>query len=245
MLTYDSSYKCHDDKLLKVYLFVLAFLHVIAAMVEVSIVFISSSGTIANSQPRKKISIPIYILTGIGTLEFAWDIVGVLWAFDPTIDCHKSHQVLLLTRGVLVWNFIGSVTVGLYLIMRIGKAPQHILLANLTIFLPIGICRVPCSCCCNPNKKLRYERLQPDTTYGGRRLSRASSETLVHHKRQRNWQWRVQCMFCCLKLRDGQKTAFADVAATLADAFNQFRGYVPSDIAAGLALYAFHRKIVT
>ena len=52
-------------------------------------------------------------------------------------------------------------------------------------------------------------------------------------------------MFCCLKLRNGQKTVFADVATTLTDAFNQFRGYVPSDIAAGVALYAFHRDIVS
>ncbi len=131
MLTYDSSYKCHDDKLLKVYLFVLAFLHVLAAIVEVSIVCISASGTIANSKPRKKINIPIYILTGIGALEFTWDIVGVIWAFDPTIDCHQSHQVLLLARGVLVWNFIGSVTIGSYLIMRIGKAPQRMLFKQI------------------------------------------------------------------------------------------------------------------
>ena len=52
-------------------------------------------------------------------------------------------------------------------------------------------------------------------------------------------------MFCWLRLRGEQRTAFADVAATLADAFNQFRGYVPSDIVAGIALYTFHHKIVS
>ena len=75
-------------------------------------------------------------------------------------------------------------------------------------------------------------------------MSRASSETLVHHRRQRAWQWRVQCMFCWLRLRGEQQTAFADVAATLADAFNHFRGYVPSDIAAGIALYTLHHTNV-
>ena len=82
---------------------------------------ISASGTIANPKPRKNIRIPLYILTAIFTVEFAWDIVGVIWAFDPTIDCHKSHTVLMLTRSVLVWNFIGSATLGSYLILRIGK----------------------------------------------------------------------------------------------------------------------------
>ena len=108
-----------------------------------------------------------------------------------------------------------------------------------------GVCRIPCCCCCDPKKKLRYERVDPTTTYGGRRLSRASSETLTHHRRQRAWQWRMQCMFCWLRLRGEQRTAFADVAATLADAFNQFRGYVPSDIVAGIALYALHHEIVS
>ena len=121
LLTYDNSYKCHDEKLLKIYLFVLTGLHLLAAIVEVSVVVTSASGTVANPKPRRNIRIPLYILTAIFTVEFAWDIVGVLWAFDPTIDCHKSHTVLLLTRSVLVWNFIGSATLGSYLILRIGE----------------------------------------------------------------------------------------------------------------------------
>lgn len=120
-MTYDESYECHDNKILKIYLFILTGFHIAAAIVEVSIVSLSSSGTIANSEPRKNISIPLYILTGIFVLEFAWDIVGVIWAFDPAIDCHKSHSVLLLARGVLVWNFIGSISFGSYLILRIGS----------------------------------------------------------------------------------------------------------------------------
>ncbi len=109
---------------------------------------------------------------------------------------------------------------------------------------PLGICRIIC-CCCDPvNKKQRYEDDVPSATYDGRGLSNASSETLIHHRRQRVWQWRLNCLFCWLRLRGGQRTAMSDVAATLADAFNQFRGYVPSDILAGLALYAFHHKTV-
>lgn len=87
---------------------------------------------------------------------------------------------------------------------------------------------------------MKYEKLTPTTTYGGHRLSSASSETLIHHRRQRTWQMRIQAIFCCLTLTGEQQTAFSDMAATLADLFNHFRGYVPSDILAGIALYSLH-----
>ena len=130
LLTYDKSYACHDEHLLKIYLFVLTGFHLLMAIMEMSIVMLSASGTIANPRPRRNIRIPLYIITGIFVLEFAWDVVGVIWAFDPTIDCHKSHTVLLVTRCVLVWNFIGSVSVGLYLIFRIGKSMDIVVYLN-------------------------------------------------------------------------------------------------------------------
>lgn len=90
-------------------------------IIEVIIVIISSRGTIVKSQPRKRLPIVLYIQFIVFIIEFAWDIVGVLWAFDPSIDCHRSHKVLLFTRVVLAWNFIISIIVGLYLFIRIGK----------------------------------------------------------------------------------------------------------------------------
>lgn len=120
LVSYDKSYKCNDEKLLKVYLFVLTGLHLCMLMTEIVIVLISSKGTIANPEPRRKLPIALYVQFIIFVIEFAWDIVGVVWAFDPSIDCHQSHQVLLFTRAVLVWNFFISVTVGFYLFLRIG-----------------------------------------------------------------------------------------------------------------------------
>ena len=86
---------------------------------------------------------------------------------------------------------------------------------------------------------MRYEKFSPTETYGdARRLSSLSSGDMIHHKRQRRWQWRLQRFFWWMSLKDNQQTAFADVSATLADAFAFFRGYVPSDIVAGVALLA-------
>lgn len=120
LLNYDRSYFCHDEKLLKIYLFVLTSIHLLMVLVEMTIVVTSSMGTIANPEPRKNIHIPLYIQMVLFTFEFAWDIIGVIWAFDPTIDCHRSHSVLILSRCILIWNLFTSSTVGFYLIFRIG-----------------------------------------------------------------------------------------------------------------------------
>ena len=45
-----------------------------------------------------------------------------------------------------------------------------------------------------------------------------------------------------MRLNENQRTAFADVSSTLADAFTFFRGYVPSDILAGIALLAMEEN---
>lgn len=65
---------------------------------------------------------------------------------------------------------------------------------------------------------------------------------MIRHKRQRRWQWRLQRFFCWMKLEGSQQSAFADVSSTLADAFAFFRGYVPSDIVAGIALLAMEEN---
>ena len=121
LLTYDQSYVCHDEKLLKIYLFILTSVHLLMLIVEMTIIVTSSMGTIANPEPRRNIHIPMYIQMVLYTFEFAWDIVGVIWAFDPSIDCHRSHSVLILSRSVLIWNLITSSIVGFYLILRIGS----------------------------------------------------------------------------------------------------------------------------
>ena len=120
LLTYEQKYSCHDEKLLKIYLFILTSIHLLMVMVEVTIVVISSMGTIANPEPRRRIHVPLYIQMTLFVFEFSWDIVGVVWAFDPTIDCHHSHSVLILSRFILVWNLFTSSMMWIYLIIRLG-----------------------------------------------------------------------------------------------------------------------------
>lgn len=223
VLTYDKQYTCDDERMLKVYLYVLMAMHVCMCLIEFSVVMTSARGTIADPEPRKGLRIALYVQTAFFVLELAWDIVGVLWAFDPSIDCPSSHSLLILVRGILIWNLLSSLTIWLYLFVR------------------IGVCRLPCFG--QPTGKLRYERLAPVESFGGRRLSALSSMGLAQHRRQRNWQRRIQCLCCCLNLREGsQQTLFGEVSATLADAFTLFRGYVPSDVLAGTILLSMEQR---
>ena len=86
------------------------------------------------------------------------------------------------------------------------------------------------------------EKYAPVMDYDENFLTHLSADKKIHHRRQRMWQCRIQ-YFCCLLCHKGdQANSFVDVSATLADAFTYFRGYVPSDIVAGMALQAIHTK---
>lgn len=223
LVTYDRKYDCDDERLLKIYLCILVTIHFCMSLVELSVILISVRGTIANPAPRRKLRLALYVQAAFFVIEFIWDIVGVLWAFDPTIDCPSSHSILILARGILVWNLLTSTLVGGYLIVR------------------IGLCQL---CCRNTPKRLRYERLDLSSSFGGYALSEVSSSTegLARHRRQRRWQWRLEWLLRWMRLDQSRRNMFADVSATLADAFAHFRGYVPSDVLAGMTLLALEHQ---
>ena len=215
LVDYDKQYHCDDEHLLKIYIITLMGLQIVAVFIQLLVIIVSSRGTIANSHPRRHLKWLLYVQTVVFIVELIWDIVGVVWAFDPTIDCSSSHQVLILARIVLIWNLISSVSIATYVLIR------------------IGVCELVCP---RTPDRLRYEKLKPSRSFGGRRLSRLSSYSMNQHKRQRKWQWLLQSVFCCLNLKEKQKNVFSEVSATLTTAFTKFRGYVPSDILAGMAL---------
>lgn len=210
---------CGELWLLKVYLFVLLALHSAMGVVELSGLIVSARGTIANPSPRRHIHIVLYVLTACFIVECSWDIVGFLWAFDPDLECSKQHNLLIFVRCLLVWNTCTSVAATGYMFIRIGVI----------------------NCCCMP-KRMRFEEVAPSESYGGRRLSRLGSDAVKQHMQRRRWQWRLQSLLCCLHLKPYQQSVFTEVAVTLADVFRKFRGYVPSDLAAGLALLSLKEQ---
>ena len=178
-------------------------------------IIISAQGTIANPEPRRHIQWILYIQLILLVVEVAWDLVGAVWTFDPSIKCSPFSHLLIFTRFILIWNITTTFIIFTYLLIR------------------IGLCQIICRF---PPKKLRYEKSKPSTTYSGRRLSRLSSYWLNQHRRQRKWQWILQCLFCCHRFKNEQRNVFKEVSATLSDAFTKFRGYVLSDVLAGMSL---------
>lgn len=111
---------------------------------------------------------------------------------------------------------------------------------HISFIIPEGLCRT-LTCCCNPDKKMWYEKHPPITSYEGVELTSLDADQTVRHHRQRVWQCRIQsCLSCLLCCKGTHSDIYVDVSATLSDMFTYFRGYVPTDILAGIALHAIH-----
>lgn len=222
LIDYDREYMCHDDRLLKLFLLVQLGIQLLMVVLECIGLFISTRGTIANPNPRRHLKWILYTQVVWFIVELIWTIVGVQWVFDPMTDCAVSHHVLILARIVSVWNLLASLLVLLYFVLRFG-------------FIKLFFAMTP--------DQLKYEHAPPKIDFSGRRLSSLSEESLAQHHRQRSWQWRIQNLFFFLRLQDRQKSIFAAVSATLSDAFTKFRGYVPTDILAGMALLKMQQEL--
>ena len=211
---------CDTEHLLQAYLIVLVVIHGIMIFAELSIALMSARGTIANPQPRRHIPYLLYGKMLFFAFEVGWDMVGIAWAFDPSLNCKSPNSLLKLARFLLIWNCVFSVIFALYMLFKIL-----------------------CSKGCKPPKRMKYEELKPSESFGGRRLSRLSSGALTRHAQRRLWQWRLNLIFCCMKLRKYQSSIFTEVSVALADACTNLRGYVPTDVAAGLAIISLEHNI--
>lgn len=211
LLDYDREYKCDDEHLLRIYIVILMGIEAVLTLSNVIVVIISSRGSIDDNRPRRHLPLVLYVQTALLVIHFGWDCVGVVWAFDPSIDCPFSHKVLVLVRIVLIWNTASSVIGASYLVVRVGM----------------------CGLCCRRVGR-NYELLQESTSL--RRLSQRDSISFAYDYCQRKWHWRLRQLRCCLSPRDRQRDIFSEVSATLSEAFKIFDGYVMSDIVAGMAL---------
>jgi len=189
---------------------------------EVTIAAVSARGTIANPLPRRHLPYFLYGKMLLFAFEVGWDMVGIIWAFDPALNCKSSNSLLALSRFLLIWNCIFTVIFTTYIIFKIL-----------------------CTKGCEPPKRMKYEELKPSASFGGRRLSRLSSGSLARHAQRRLWQWRLHLMFCCMKLQKYQTSVFTEVSVALADACSNLRGYVPTDVAAGLAIISLEHNVTT
>ena len=217
LVGFNDQHQCYAQVLLRYYLFSLMAVQLLSCLIQLAVILVSARGTITDPRPRWSIKWIIYLHTVIFAVEFLWESVGVVWVFDPSISCASSHFVLTLTRLILIWNVAASVLTALYMFLRTS-------LQKL--------------CSCNP----KYKRLSSARSFGGRRLSKLSSRSLERYKRRRRWFWVFQILFYCFRSSKSPGNVLREVSLTLSDAFEKFRGYVPSDILAGLLLVKIKHK---
>ena len=217
LVGFNDQHQCYAQVLLRYYLFSLMTVQLLSCLIQLAVILVSARGTITDPRPRWSIKWIIYLHTVIFAIEFLWESVGVVWVFDPTISCASSHFVLTLTRFILIWNVATSIFTALYMFLRTS-------LQKL--------------CPCNP----KYKRLSSARSFGGRRLSKMSSRSLKRYERRRRWFWVFQILFYCFRSSKSQVNVLREVSLTLSDAFEKFRGYVPSDILAGLLLVKTRHK---
>ena len=183
---------------------------------ELTIAVISSRGTIADPEPRRHIPYLLYGKMLFFLFEIGWDMLGIVWAFDPSLNCKSSNSLLVLSRFLLIWNCIFSVIFALNLIFK--------------------------TLCCKPLERMKYEELQTSTSYSERRLSWLSSGSLARHIQRTLWQWRLNLMFCCMTLQKFHNGVITEVSVALANTCSNLRGYVPTDIAVGLAIISLEHN---
>lgn len=217
LITYNGKYRCNEENLLKAFVIILMAIQFLSCAIQAAAIFTSARGTISNPAPRRHLRWVLYIQTIVFVVELIWECVGLVWTFDPSLDCSSSHAILVVTRVILIWNVVMSIFAAIYMSLR------------------MGLCRrIP--------KRFRYEKVSPSTSFGGRRLSKLSSDSLKRHIQRRKCQWMLQNVLCCFSLHERQRNVFQEVSATLAEAFGKFQGYVLSDILAGVFLLEMKQR---
>lgn len=215
LVTFSGKHGCYEQKVFKFYMYTLMCVQFLSCLVQLVIILNSGAGTIANPRPRRFIKWIIYLHTLIFVIEFLWESVGIVWVFDPALSCATSHFVLRMTRFILLWNVGISLMTALYM------------------FLHTSLQKYFCSTKHNP---LQYKTVNRGRSFGGRKLSQISIDSNRRHERRMRWHWVVQTVLCCFSFQENQRIVLKEVASTLCEAFDNYRGYVPSDLVAGLLL---------
>ena len=213
-----NSYKCENEDILRFNLWFLTVFHIVMSLIEVATIYISAQGTIANPSPRKNINIVLYAEAIVFIVKFVLEIFCFLWAVDPSCDCPDSNMIVLLACYILVYNLITTVAIALY----------------------VQICRLPCM----RGDETRHKKLgEVKPTVSSHGLLALSSEKMKERRlRGRVWQTRIRWLCCCVRLRERNKSVYADIGRVMADSFTYLKGYVLSDLAAGMALMAMKQK---
>ncbi|KAJ3102402.1 hypothetical protein HDU97_000609 [Phlyctochytrium planicorne] len=208
---------CTLHRLLKLYTLFVIIVISIQLPLDIIVLFLSMSGTVANPGPRKYLSPFIHLSTMIVVVELAIQCYGLYVAYGPfnlsvpSAECSQplSPQSVVIVHMVIAWSFVALV---IWFIILSGFLFSSGRTKNYTIEKSIGIWQRRLELFC-------FRRLQKNQPTGAKKQQSPHR----HH------------------LLADSKDVMRDVAHELADLFHDV-DWAPSDIALGLILLKREQK---
>ncbi|KAK2588417.1 hypothetical protein KPH14_004418 [Odynerus spinipes] len=223
ILEWDRSVVC----ILLLWEYILGYLvlFIISMVVEFSVCFLATRGSILDTAARAPMQYILYIRLFLLLVEAGWLCAGVTWLtrFYQTCPVDQAKDVML---GLVIsnWCVLASVMVTVW-----------------CTYDAAGRSWV---------KMKKYQRSMREAESRGARLHYKRSGSRNRNWRQRkvirayqdSWDNRCRLLFCCMGNSDRNRNSFADIARLLSDFFRDL-DVVPSDVVAGLVLLRKFQKI--
>ncbi|XP_066600211.1 diacylglycerol lipase-alpha isoform X2 [Prorops nasuta] len=186
-------------------------------LVEFSICFLATRGSILDTAARAPMQYILYLRLFLLLVETGWLCAGVTWLIQYYQACPaKEAKDVMLGLVISNWCVLASVMVTVW-----------------CTYDTAGRSWV---------KMKNYQRSRRDGRlhYGSR--NRNWRQRKVIRAYQDSWDNRCRLLFCCMGNSDRNRNSFADIARLLSDFFRDL-DVVPSDVVAGLVLLRKFQKI--
>ncbi|XP_076642815.1 inactivation no afterpotential E isoform X3 [Halictus rubicundus] len=223
ILTWDRSVTC----ILLLWEYVVGYLVIfgVSMLVEFSICFLSTRGSILDTAARAPMQYILYIRLFLLLVETGWLCAGVTWLthYYQTCPVDQVREVML---GLVVSNWCVLAFVSVTVWCTYDAAGRSWV------------------------KMKKYQRSMREAESRSGKLHYNRSGSRKRNWRQRkvirayqdSWDNRCRMLFCCMGNSDRSRNSFADIARLLSDFFRDL-DVVPSDVVAGLVLLRKFQKI--
>ncbi|CAK9798448.1 Diacylglycerol lipase-alpha [Anthophora plagiata] len=223
ILEWDHSVTC----ILLLWEYVVGYLaiFVVSMVVEISICFLATRGSILDTAARAPMQYVLYVRLFLLVVEAGWLCAGVTWLTHYYQTC-PIDQITDVMLGLVVsnWCILASVMVTVWCTYdAAGRSWVKM-------------------------KKYQRSMREAESRCGKLHYNRSGSRNRNWRQRkvirayQDSWDNRCRLLFCCMGNSDRNRNSFADIARLLSDFFRDL-DVVPSDVVAGLVLLRKFQKI--
>ncbi|XP_068613374.1 diacylglycerol lipase-beta-like [Brachionichthys hirsutus] len=199
-------FDCHGKGVLHIYLIGSLVVLALIVLSLCAIVYVSAQGTITNCGPRRAIPALVYLRALLYIPELVWACLGSFWASDNSRGCDPATVGAVIAAVAASWIILLFTAVGV-----------------LFVFDPLG------------NRRPQPASMEPlgvpdKGSHEGTRFFSTARSLAV-----KVWEGRLRLLCCCVPQDESYRAAFSSIAQLFTGFFSDI-DFVPSDIAAGLAL---------